>query len=133
MLVKGPALANAYAVFTGCVLASDSDRPGIGAFYDAYKAEFGEEPNQGALQTYNGVWIIKNAIEMAGSTDPAAVNEALGKLQLTPDDGILCEDDIHADGAHYFFHDTVVAKYHEDGSSEEVSRVTNADTPEAGK
>ena len=132
VLVEGPALANAYAVFTGCALNAESDRPGVADFYNAYKAEFGEEPNQGALQTYNGMFILKKAIETAGSTDPEAINEALGQVQLTPADGTICEEDIHADGAHYFFHDTIVVKYDETGASTEVSRVTNEDTPEAG-
>lgn len=132
VLVEGPALANAYAVFTGCALNAESDRPGVADFYNAYVEEFGEEPNQGALQTYNGIFILKKAIEMANSTDPEAINEALGQIELTPADGTICEDNIHADGAHYLFHDTIVVKYDETGASTEVSRITNEDTPQAG-
>src|SRR5690606_4741989 len=40
VLVEGPALDGAMAIFTGCVLNSESDRPGVGAFYDAYKAAY---------------------------------------------------------------------------------------------
>jgi branched-chain amino acid transport system substrate-binding protein len=127
VLVEGPALQNAYAVFSGCVLSADSDRPGVADFYNAYVEEFDEEPNQGALQTYNGMMIIKKAIELAGTTDPEALNEALGEVSVTTEDGVVCDDEYHADGAHYFFHDTIVVEYNEDGTSTEVKRVTNPD------
>ncbi len=131
VLVKGPAMANAYAVFNGCVVSPDSTRPGIADFYKAYKAEYKEEPNSGALQTYNAMFIIKKAIEIAGTTDAKAVNDAMAKVTLTPTDGAICEDNIHADGAQYFFHSVIVAKYSSDGSSKEVDRITTPDTPKA--
>jgi len=48
-------------------------------------------------------------------------------VSVTTEDGVVCDDEYHADGAHYFFHDTIVVEYNEDGTSTEVKRVTNPD------
>lgn len=44
---------------------------------DAYKAQFDTDPPSYALEAYDSVWIIADAIERAGTTDSAALIEAL--------------------------------------------------------
>jgi branched-chain amino acid transport system substrate-binding protein len=44
---------------------------------DAYQAEFGGSPGPWVFEAYDSVWLVADAIERAGSTDPAAVVSAL--------------------------------------------------------
>ena len=55
-----------------------SENPAVKAFVDSYKAEYdGEVPVSFAALGYDAVYIVKQAIEQAGSTDYAKVVEAL--------------------------------------------------------
>lgn len=49
-------------------------------FVKKYQAEFGSNPDMFAALAYDTVYMVKQAIEQAGSTDPVAVNEALENL-----------------------------------------------------
>lgn len=50
------------------------------AFVQKYQEAFGTKPDMFAALAYDTVYIVKQAIEQAGSTDPIAVNEALENL-----------------------------------------------------
>ena len=49
---------------------------------DAFKEFSGEAMNGHSAESYTVVWIFKTAIEAAGSTDGAAVRDAIAKLDI---------------------------------------------------
>ena len=49
-------------------------------FVQKYQEKFGSDPDMFAALAYDTVYMVKQAIEQAGSTDPIAVNEALENL-----------------------------------------------------
>ncbi len=55
--------------------------------YNDYQAKFNAVPNTQALAGYVAVRVIAQALEDAGSTDPAQVVAALKNVQLTQDNG----------------------------------------------
>lgn len=54
-----------------------SDKPAVKAFVEAYQAKYGSEPSKFAAHSYDSVRLIADAIKQAGSTDGAAVRDAL--------------------------------------------------------
>ncbi|HLW28628.1 MAG TPA: ABC transporter substrate-binding protein [Kiloniellales bacterium] len=81
--VPGPDLANDVYFSTHTYLADD--RPEVQAFIDAYEAKFGHAPeNSFAPLGYDAIGLIANAIEQAGSDDPAAVRDALAETRDYP-------------------------------------------------
>jgi branched-chain amino acid transport system substrate-binding protein len=48
-----------------------------------YKAKFGYDPNYQSAETYDLIYIVKDAIERAGSADQAAIQQALTTLDYT--------------------------------------------------
>lgn len=67
--VEGAIFCNHYS--------KDGDDADLKKFIEAYKAEYNEEPNQFAALGYDAMNIMIAAIEKAGSTDSAAIIEAL--------------------------------------------------------
>jgi ABC-type branched-subunit amino acid transport system substrate-binding protein len=66
--------------YTALPFFTVADAPGVAPFLEAYAAEFGEGeiPSGGeGVGAYNAVYLYKQAVEQAGSTDPAAVAEAM--------------------------------------------------------
>jgi branched-chain amino acid transport system substrate-binding protein len=51
------------------------------AFVQAYNAKYGKNPDQFAAQAYAGTYLLAEAIRNAGSTDRAAIRDALDQLQ----------------------------------------------------
>jgi branched-chain amino acid transport system substrate-binding protein len=52
-------------------------------FSDAYKAKYGLEPEgYGTSSSYMAVYVLKDAIERAGSLDPDKVADALAKTDM---------------------------------------------------
>lgn len=49
-------------------------------FVQRYQEKFNSDPDMFAALAYDTVYIVKQAVEQAGSTDPIAVNEALENL-----------------------------------------------------
>ncbi|MCB7319012.1 ABC transporter substrate-binding protein [Lacrimispora sp. 210928-DFI.3.58] len=49
---------------------------------EEFKAEFGVDMNGHSAESYTVVWLFKTAIEAAGSTDGAAVKDALASLEI---------------------------------------------------
>ena len=45
-----------------------------------YKMHPNKEPMQNNLYSYDGLYLLCEAIKIAGSADPAAINEAMGKI-----------------------------------------------------
>ncbi len=71
-----------------------------------YEDEFGAPPNYAAAETYDAIYIIKAAIEKAGSTDPAAVRDALAE---TSHEGICTT--YETDEGNGLHHAAVVVNY----------------------
>ena len=66
--------------YTALPFFTVADAPGVQPFLEAYGAEFGEGeiPSGGeGVGAYDAVWLYKQAVEQAGSTDPAAVAGAM--------------------------------------------------------
>jgi branched-chain amino acid transport system substrate-binding protein len=81
--VPGPELANDVWFSTHTYLADD--RPEVQEFIDAYTEMHGNPPeNSFAPLGYDAIGLIANAIEHAGSDDPAAIREALAATRDYP-------------------------------------------------
>ena len=57
--------------------ATDSDSPAVQKFVGAFKNKYGKIPNAFAALGYDSVYMLKDAIAKAGTTDGAAVRNAL--------------------------------------------------------
>ncbi|MEZ5880072.1 MAG: ABC transporter substrate-binding protein [Nitratireductor sp.] len=68
--------------------------------YDAYKAAYGAEPGELSVMSYDSVYVLKAALEKAGSIENAAVNAAL--QELTVDDVQLVGAYTGQDGGRLF-------------------------------
>lgn len=55
-------------------------------FWDEYVAEYGVEPSEFSVVGYSVVWILKDALERAGSADPKAIRDALAETRLEGND-----------------------------------------------
>ena len=49
-------------------------------------AEYGVEPSEFSVVGYSVVWILKDALERAGSADPKAIRDALAETRLEGND-----------------------------------------------
>ena len=78
--------------FSNSVCTAEGD-PNVQAFYDDYNAANGEDPSSYvAVIGYDEVNIVAEAIEAAGSTDPAAIQEELAALDYTGVSGHVVMD-----------------------------------------
>ncbi|HEY5858651.1 MAG TPA: ABC transporter substrate-binding protein [Actinomycetota bacterium] len=78
--------------FSNSVCTAEGD-PNVQAFYDDYNAANGEDPSSYvAVIGYDEVNIVAQAIEAAGSTDPAAIQEELAALDYTGVSGHVIMD-----------------------------------------
>lgn len=59
--------------------AADSDSPVVQKFVKAFQAKYNEKPNAFATLGYDSMYILKDAIVKAGSTDATKVRDALEK------------------------------------------------------
>lgn len=81
--VPGPELARNVFFSTHTYLADD--RPEVQEFIDAYTAKFGVPPeNSFAPLGYDAIGLLANAIERAGSAEPAAIREAMAATRDYP-------------------------------------------------
>lgn len=69
--------------------------PVVKKFVDAYKAKWGKEPSDPSQCYYDGIYVLKKAIEMAGSTDSAKIAEALAKVEYSGVQGAMKLDKLH--------------------------------------
>ncbi len=73
-----------------------SDDPDVQEFVKNYQEEFGIEADMFTGLAYDSVYVIKDAIEEAGSADPQAVNEALTNVTDFPGiTGTFSFDEMH--------------------------------------
>jgi len=79
--VEGVVAANYNNVYFSNHYAADSTEANVQTFVNAYKAKFGTAPNALAALAYDAVYIMKAAMEAAGSTDKADVVEALASVE----------------------------------------------------
>jgi branched-chain amino acid transport system substrate-binding protein len=57
----------------------DASDPAAAAVRDSFQEEYGEEMRTSAVLAYQAMYIIADAVERAGSTDPAAIRDALAE------------------------------------------------------
>lgn len=62
----------------------DVTKPAAQELADAYEAEYGEPIRTSAVLTYDAVMVIAEAIEDAGSADPAAIRDAIADSDYEP-------------------------------------------------
>lgn len=73
-----------------------SEEPEVQEFVNNYQEEFGIEADMFTGLAYDSVYVIKEAIEEAGSADPQAVNEALANVTDFPGiTGTFSFDEMH--------------------------------------
>lgn len=60
--------------------AADSDSPVVQKFVKAFQAKYNEKPNAFASLGYDSMYMLKDAIVKAGSTDATKVRDALEKI-----------------------------------------------------
>jgi len=75
MQLAGDSSTGSYAVVDG--IASQSQEPKIKEWVKKYQDLFKGDPDFHAAASYDGVYLLKMAIEKAGSTDPEAVRKAM--------------------------------------------------------
>src|SRR5690606_16989715 len=51
-------------------------------FWDEFVATYKVEPNELSVSAYGAVWVLKDALERAGSADPQAIRDALAKTDI---------------------------------------------------
>lgn len=125
-LADGDAISQLYA-FTACSPGSTGSIPALDDFSKRYQEVHGRVPSVQAAQAYDAVYILKAAIELAGSADPQAINDAIGEVEYT---GGLCASTYRADPAHFMAHELTVTKYAADGSATVVKTETLPEVPE---
>jgi len=79
---KAGAAAESAITFIGW--DSRADTPGNQAFIQHYRAKYGMAPDAWAAQSYATLYILANAIKNAGSTDAAAIRDALAQTMNFP-------------------------------------------------
>jgi branched-chain amino acid transport system substrate-binding protein len=63
---------------------SDPQKSRIAALTTAFEAKYKRKPNQFAAQTYDAIYLARNAIEKAGGTDHAKIRDALASVGSWP-------------------------------------------------
>jgi branched-chain amino acid transport system substrate-binding protein len=87
------ALNNTY--FTNHYSSDDKD-PKVRSFVEAYKKEYGQEPDALAVLGYDGALMLIDAIKRAGSADPVKIKDALAQTKnLQVVTGVLSLDANH--------------------------------------
>ncbi len=82
------------AIFLTPFVANSSNEK-VKAFVEKYNSAYGSTPDQFAADAYDGVYVIKAAVESAGSTDSAALIDAMTKITV---DGVTGEMSFTAEG-----------------------------------
>jgi ABC-type branched-subunit amino acid transport system substrate-binding protein len=117
-------------------LPCDTNNPsyseGLQGFSERFRAENGDASISGppAPWAYDAVKAIVAAVELAGSNDPEAVNEAMADIEVT--DGSGCGGPLVPDDAHVLTHEVVITRASADGTSEVQATVQTDPVPEGG-
>jgi branched-chain amino acid transport system substrate-binding protein len=64
---------------------------------DLYKSKSGRDLDDGSARVLQGVFVLADAIDRAGSTDPAAIRAALRETDLKPDQLVVGYDGVKFD------------------------------------
>ncbi len=79
--IGGTALNNSYF---STHYSADDPSPAIQAFVTAYREQYGESPDAMAALGYDAARILFDAMERAGTTEPAALRQALAETRDFP-------------------------------------------------
>ena len=77
---QDPTIANNVLMLTP--FAADSEDAGVKSFVEAYQKAYNATPDQFAAGSYDGVYVLKAAIEKAGSTSGAAMAQAMTEITV---------------------------------------------------
>jgi branched-chain amino acid transport system substrate-binding protein len=111
-LVSGPPIAKLYV--SGSCNPGDPQNSVQSDFADNYKAKYGTNATVSAGIVYDAIYLAVAAAEMAGSTDPEAINEVMP--DVTRPEGACGV--YQPDPAHMMNHEQMTSKYNVDGTSE---------------
>jgi branched-chain amino acid transport system substrate-binding protein len=75
--IAGPAAEGA---ISGAAWFISNPTPANEAFVEAYRAEYGGDPDQFAAQAYTAAWVLAEAIKNATAVEPAAIRDALNEV-----------------------------------------------------
>lgn len=75
-------------IYAAVPYAATMDSPRNKAFVDDYKAAYGAAPGKYGAAGFNALNITVQAIARAGSTDPEAIRQALGKTRYEAPNGV---------------------------------------------
>ena len=78
---QDPTIANNVLMLTP--FAADDPAENVQAFVKAYQAAYNATPDQFAADAYDAVYVIKAAVEKAGTTDGDAMAAAMTSLEVT--------------------------------------------------
>ena len=78
---QDPTIANDVLMLTP--FAADDPAENVQAFVKAYQAAYNATPDQFAADAYDAVYVIKAAVEKAGTTDGDAMAAAMASLEVT--------------------------------------------------
>lgn len=88
----GEAAVGVYSCLGYCPLL---DTPGNAEFIEKYVLRYHEDPTEYAGFEYSDVYLVAAAIEHAGSADPAAIRDALEKIEISTIIGPIKFDEMH--------------------------------------
>ncbi len=80
---------NANYLFDIVEWETDVNKPGAKATNDKYKAKYGQNLTGEAVDAYLAMYVLKDALERAASTDPAKLRDALAATRLTSGPGMI--------------------------------------------
>ena len=78
---QDPSIANNVLMLTP--FAADSQEPAVKAFVDSYVKAYGVTPDQFAADGYDAVYVLKAAVEKAGTTSGAELAKTMTTLEIT--------------------------------------------------
>ncbi len=117
-LIDGEFLDDLY-VSSSCNPADPDSSPAMAEYAEKYEERYGAKPTVAGAIVYDAIFLAAQAAEIAGSTDPEAINEAMTQVERR--DGVC--GIYKADGAHMLNHQVMVSRYSADGTNETVKVV----------
>ena len=116
-----------------CDTSNPSYSEELQGFTERFRAEYGADASISgppAPWAYDAVKAVVAAVELAESTDPEDVNEAMADIEVT--DGSGCGGPLVPDEAHVLTHEVVITQASADGTSEVMATVETDPVPEGG-
>ena len=80
---------NAKYIFDIVEWETDVNKPGAKEANEKYKAKYGQNLTGEAVDAYLAMYVLADALERAGSTDPEKIREALAATNLTGGPGMI--------------------------------------------